>query len=162
MSVPQGCFGLSVHTLPIVSIVTAHGRQELASSKTEHLIDLLNRRRGPWLAAAAHAAPRGGSPLRLFPSPGRRLSELSRVSDTLFYFSRDVSPFLLSLSGLEQFTPRVIGQLALEQVAPGGIVAGGSNHGFVPARHDAELASAPGELAAERGLARSQPGAAAA
>lgn len=86
---------------PIVSIVTAHGRQELTHHNDERVIDLLQRHRVPWSAVSLYAIPRDGGPPKLYPCLDRRLSDLDDVSELLLYFSRNVNPFIFSLDGFK-------------------------------------------------------------
>src|SRR5437016_5660425 len=51
-------------TNPVVSIVTAHGRQPLSWRVDERLVDLLNRHNVPWSGVSIYMVPRsGGDPV---------------------------------------------------------------------------------------------------
>lgn len=85
------------HPAPVISIVTAHGRQVLAGEGNERLVDLLNRHRVPWSAVAAYVVPRSGGEPRLSPSLDTRLEEFEDAAEILLYFNRNVNPFLFAL-----------------------------------------------------------------
>ncbi len=84
---------------PTVSVVTAHGRQPLASQGDERLIDVLNRHGVPWSAVSIYRVPKSGGAPQLCPALDAKLSELEDTSELLLYFNRNVNPFLFSLAG---------------------------------------------------------------
>jgi tRNA(Ile)-lysidine synthase TilS/MesJ len=86
-------------SLPVVSVVTSHGRQRLHGERHERLIDVLTRNQVPWSAVSIYVKPKGGDRLELRACLGTRLDELGDVSDVLLYFNRNVNPFKFSLAG---------------------------------------------------------------
>jgi len=82
---------------PVISVVTAHGRQPLAATGDERLLEVLSRNRVPWSAVAAYVVPRDGGEPRLCPSLDKRLDEFPDAAEILLYFNRNVNPFLLAL-----------------------------------------------------------------
>lgn len=83
---------------PVVSIVTAHGRQPLPSQSDERLIDVLNRHGVPWSAVSVYVVPPEGGEPRLCAGLDAKLSELEDADEVLLYFNRNVNPFMFSLS----------------------------------------------------------------
>lgn len=85
--------------VPTVSVVTAHGRQPLASQGDERLIDVLNRHGVPWSGVSVYRVPRSGGEPQLCSALDAKLSDLDDTSELLLYFNRNVNPFLFSLAG---------------------------------------------------------------
>lgn len=83
---------------PIVSVVTAHGRQALSSHGDERLIDVLRRHGVPWSGVSVYRVPRDGGAPQLCSALDSTLSELGDASEVLLYFNRNVNPFLYSLA----------------------------------------------------------------
>jgi len=90
---------------PIVSVVTAHGRQPLTPLGDERLIDLLNRHQLPWSAVSIYALPSAAGEPRLSPGLELKLSEFEGVSELLLYFNRNVNPFMFSLARFKTIEP---------------------------------------------------------
>lgn len=84
--------------IPAVSVVTAHGRQALASDGDERLIDVLNRNGVPWSAVSVYRVPKSGGPPQLCSALDAKLADLEDTSELLLYFNRNVNPFLFSLA----------------------------------------------------------------
>jgi tRNA(Ile)-lysidine synthase TilS/MesJ len=82
---------------PTVSVVTAHGRQPLASRDDERLIDVLNRHGVPWSGVSVYQVPVGGGEPKLSSILDATLGELD-ASEVLLYFNRNVNPFKFSLA----------------------------------------------------------------
>lgn len=85
-------------TAPIVSVVTAHGRQPLPSDGNERLIDVLNRNGVPWSGVSVYRVPKAGGQPQLCSALDAKLSELEDASEILLYFNRNVNPFMFSLA----------------------------------------------------------------
>jgi len=83
---------------PTVSVVTAHGRQPLASAGDERLIDVLNRHGVPWSGVSVYRVPKAGGEPQLCSALDATLSELDDASEILLYFNRNVNPFMFSLA----------------------------------------------------------------
>ncbi len=83
---------------PTVSVVTAHGRQPLASQGDERLIDVLNRHGVPWSGVSVYRVPKAGGEPVLCSALDATLSELDDASEILLYFNRNVNPFMFSLA----------------------------------------------------------------
>jgi tRNA(Ile)-lysidine synthase TilS/MesJ len=83
---------------PGVSIVTSHGRQQLAASRDERLIDVLTRHNVPWSAVSIYALPQGGGEPRLCSGLDLTLGEFKDASELLLYFNRNVNPFIFSVA----------------------------------------------------------------
>ncbi|MDP9104382.1 MAG: hypothetical protein M3N49_00370 [Candidatus Eremiobacteraeota bacterium] len=84
-------------TLPVVSIVTSHGRQPLHWHDDERLVDVLNRYDVPWSAVSIYMVPRSGGEPRLCPCLDQVLSTFAEAGELLLYFNRNVNPFTFSL-----------------------------------------------------------------
>jgi tRNA(Ile)-lysidine synthase TilS/MesJ len=82
---------------PTVSVVTAHGRQPLASEGDERLIDVLNRHGVPWSGVSVYRVPRAGGEPQLCSVLDATLSDVD-ASEILLYFNRNVNPFMFSLA----------------------------------------------------------------
>jgi tRNA(Ile)-lysidine synthase TilS/MesJ len=83
---------------PTVSVVTAHGRQPLASEGDERLIDLLNRHGVPWSGVSVYRVPKAGGEPLLCSALDATLSQLDDAAEILLYFNRNVNPFMFSLA----------------------------------------------------------------
>jgi len=83
---------------PVVSVVTAHGRQPLDVQGNERLIDLLNRHGVPWSALSIYVLPRDGGQPRLTACLDRVLSEFDEAAEILLYFNRNVNPFMFAVN----------------------------------------------------------------
>jgi tRNA(Ile)-lysidine synthase TilS/MesJ len=83
---------------PIVSVVTAHGRQPLVWRDGERLFDLLNRNGIAWSAVSAYVLGHAGGEPTLTPCLDTRLSEYHDAKEILLYFNRNVNPFIFSLA----------------------------------------------------------------
>lgn len=83
---------------PTVSVVTAHGRQPLASDGDERLIDLLNRHGVPWSGVSVYRVPKAGGEPQLCSALDATLSELDDAAEILLYFNRNVNPFMFALT----------------------------------------------------------------
>jgi tRNA(Ile)-lysidine synthase TilS/MesJ len=79
-------------------VVTAHGRQALASAGDERLIDVLNRNGVPWSAVSVYRVPRSAGPPQLCSALDAVLADLDDTAELLLYFNRNVNPFLFSLA----------------------------------------------------------------
>ncbi|MEA2897886.1 MAG: hypothetical protein QOJ84_3501 [Bradyrhizobium sp.] len=90
--------GVVSRALPTVSIVTSHGRQQLVWERGETLFGLLNRFNVPWSAVSVYMVPRSGGEPVLYPCLDAVLSDLDDAGELLLYFSRNVNPFMFSLS----------------------------------------------------------------
>jgi tRNA(Ile)-lysidine synthase TilS/MesJ len=88
-------------SLPVVSLVTAHGRQQLRGAADDRVVDILNRHGVPWSAISIYAVPRSSGEPSLRPCMDSTLSELSDVAELLLYFNRNVNPFLFSLGAFK-------------------------------------------------------------
>ena len=99
----------------IVSIVTAHGRQQLQGDGDERLIDVLLRHDVPWSAVSVYAVPRNGGPPTLLPCLETQLDEID-ASEVLLYFNRNVNPFLFSIAGFQTIAAADGGQEATEYI----------------------------------------------
>lgn len=84
---------------PTVSVVTAHGRQPLASRGDERLIDVLNRHGVPWSAVSIYRVPSSGGEPQLCSALDAKLGDLDDTTELLLYFNRNVNPFLFALGG---------------------------------------------------------------
>ena len=84
--------------IPTVSVVTAHGRQPLASEGDERLIDVLNRHGVPWSAVSVYRVPKSGGAPALCSALDAKLADLADTAELLLYFNRNVNPFLFSLA----------------------------------------------------------------
>jgi tRNA(Ile)-lysidine synthase TilS/MesJ len=84
--------------VPTVSVVTAHGRQPLASEGDERLIDVLNRHGVPWSAVSVYRVPKSGGDQQLVSALDAKLADLADTAELLLYFNRNVNPFLFSLA----------------------------------------------------------------
>lgn len=98
---------------PVVSVVTAHGRQPLAAHGDERLVDLLGRHDVPWSAVSIYVVPRGGGDPVLRPCLDQRLSEIDG-DEVLLYFNRNVNPFLFALDGFRTVESQDAGDEATE------------------------------------------------
>jgi tRNA(Ile)-lysidine synthase TilS/MesJ len=85
--------------IPTVSVVTAHGRQLLASDGDERLIEVLNRNGVAWSAVSVYRVPKSGGAPQLCSALDTRLADLDDTTELLLYFNRNVNPFLFSLVG---------------------------------------------------------------
>jgi len=85
---------------PVVSIVTAHGRQALAVEPGERLIDCLNRNRVPWSAVSIYVVPRDGGEPTISACLDTVLSDYHEASEILLYFNRNVNPFKFMIDDL--------------------------------------------------------------
>lgn len=83
---------------PIVSVVTAHGRQPLDARGDERLIDVLNRHGVPWSGVSVYRVPKAGGEPQLCSALDATLAELDDAAEILLYFNRNVNPFLFSLA----------------------------------------------------------------
>ena len=88
----------SIRTGPVVSIVTAHGRQVLTWEHGERLIEVLNRNAVPWSAASIYVVPKSGGPPMLSPCLDSVLSEFDGASEIIAYLNRNINPFIFSLA----------------------------------------------------------------
>jgi hypothetical protein len=82
---------------PVVSIVTAHGRQQLSWERGERLSDLLRRYGVPWSAVSTYVVQHSREEPVLRPCLDLVLSD-SDAAEILLYFNRNVNPFLFSLA----------------------------------------------------------------
>lgn len=83
---------------PSVSVVTAHGRQELIPiSPEERLLDLLIRNDIPWSGVSIYGCREAGQALESLDCLDRPVGELGDFREVLLYFNRNVNPFLFSL-----------------------------------------------------------------
>lgn len=92
---------------PIVSLVTTHGRQELASNADERLFDLLERYRVPWSAVSIYVIPSDGGEPVLNSCLDQRLDDFQEAAEILLYFNRNVNPFNFSLNQFKTIAPSV-------------------------------------------------------
>jgi tRNA(Ile)-lysidine synthase TilS/MesJ len=83
---------------PTVAVVTAHGRQLLASDGNDRLIDVLNRHGVPWSGVSVYRVPKAGGDPQLCSALDATLRELDDTSEILLYFNRNVNPFMFSLA----------------------------------------------------------------
>ncbi|WDZ85844.1 hypothetical protein [Micromonospora cathayae] len=81
-----------------MSVVTSHGRQQLAGDPDDRVIDILNRHNVPWSAVAVYVLPRSGGEPQLTPCLDTRLADFEDAAEVLLYFNRNVNPFLFSLA----------------------------------------------------------------
>jgi hypothetical protein len=102
--------------MPVVSLVTAHGRQALSGGQDERVADLLARHGVPWSAVSIYAVGRDGAPPALRPCLDARLRELDDVAELLVYFNRNVNPFAFALGGLAVADSAEPGAAATEYV----------------------------------------------
>jgi tRNA(Ile)-lysidine synthase TilS/MesJ len=100
--------------VPVVSIVTSHGRQLLSAGADERLGDLLARNGVPWSAISAYAIPSSGGEPKLQPSLDRKLKDFSDTSEILLYFNRNVNPFMFSLTSYKTVESSDPGEEATE------------------------------------------------
>ncbi|MEZ2604495.1 hypothetical protein [Kluyvera intermedia] len=80
---------------PAISVVTAHGRQQLISNKDERLIDVLNHNNVPWSAVSIYQRNKDDETLHLCSGLEKRMSEFN-ADELLLYFNRNVNPFKFS------------------------------------------------------------------
>jgi len=100
--------------LPVVSVVTAHGRQELDWRDDERLFDLLNRYGVPWSAVSIYVVPRSGGEAVIQPCLDRVLSGFGEAGEILLYFNRNVNPFIFALRQFKTIPSSGPGQEAVE------------------------------------------------
>jgi tRNA(Ile)-lysidine synthase TilS/MesJ len=101
-------------SIPEVCVVTSHGRQRLAGSADDRLIDVLNRHNVPWSAVSVYLLPAGGGEPRLTPCLDTPLGELGGAEAVLLYFNRNVNPFLFGLDGFAVIDSEDAGNEATE------------------------------------------------
>jgi tRNA(Ile)-lysidine synthase TilS/MesJ len=89
--------------IPVVSVVTAHGRQVLPGAADDMLFDVLSRHHVPWSAVSVYAIPRGGAEPSLLAGLDRRLVDID-ATELLIYFNRNVNPFLVSPRAFKPLT----------------------------------------------------------
>ncbi|HEY4178797.1 MAG TPA: hypothetical protein VGM90_18250 [Kofleriaceae bacterium] len=80
-----------------VSVVTAHGRQELSCRSDDRLIDVLTRNGVPWSGVSVYRVPTAGGDPQLCSALDAVLADVD-ASEILLYFNRNVNPFLFSLA----------------------------------------------------------------
>lgn len=83
--------------VPTVSLVTAHGRQQLAAKDGERVFDLLERHGVPWSAVSIYMTPVDGGAPTLCPCLDRGLDDFDEARELLLYFNRNVNPFNFQL-----------------------------------------------------------------
>lgn len=102
------------HKMPTVSIVTSHGRQALDADPDDRLGEVLSLHGVPWSALSAYAIPASGGEPELSPSLDKRLRDFEDTSEILFYFNRNVNPFIFSLADYRTVESADVGQEATE------------------------------------------------
>src|SRR6185503_1876639 len=88
-------------SVPVLVLVTAHGRQPLQGVPQDRVIDVLNRHAIPWSAVSIYASSQSGGEAVLRPCLGTALGELHGVSELLIYFNRNVNPFQFALGAFK-------------------------------------------------------------
>jgi tRNA(Ile)-lysidine synthase TilS/MesJ len=84
---------------PTVSVVTAHGRQQLAADPDDSVFEVLTRNQVPWSGVSIYLRLYGEEAPVLRPCLDSRLSEMPEVDEVLLYFNRNVNPFKFALEG---------------------------------------------------------------
>jgi hypothetical protein len=108
--------GPASRRLPVVSVITAHGRQELEWRDGERLFDLLNRYDVPWSAVSIYVVPRSGGEAAIQPCLDRVLSGFSEAGEILLYFNRNVNPFIFALRQFKTIPSSGPGREAVEYI----------------------------------------------
>lgn len=101
---------------PVISLITAHGRQVLEPRRGERVIDLLRRTGVPWSGVSIYKIPQGGGAARLEPCLDLLPDEIGECSELLVYLNRNVNPFLFALNPLTVVQAEPAGGAAAEYV----------------------------------------------